>query len=239
MKLGKLPAIHDPRTLSYRNYKTGSAVIPVEAHWGHGLVYGSLGNTMVGDCVEAAYAHQVQVWDARAGHPWAPTTPVTLAAYSAITGYTPSVPSSDNGTNMLSALNYWRATGLDGHKLTAFARINPRVMSDVKESVAWFGGVNLGLQLPLNCQGTEQWVVRPGPGSAAGSWGGHCVPIVGYGPSWAWVNTWGNLTAVSWDFLATYSDEAYVLLSEEWMEASGTSPAHLAWGQLQADLANL
>jgi hypothetical protein len=44
---------------------------------------------------------------------------------------------------------------------------------------------------------------------------------------------------MTWEFLATYCDEAYVLLAQEWMEASGVSPSNIAWGQLLADLANL
>lgn len=240
MKLGKLPATHDPRTLSYRDYRTTSGLaVPESAHWGHGLVYGALGNTTVGDCVEAAYGHQVQIWDARAKHPFTPTDAETITTYSAIAGYVPGVPSSDNGSNMISALNYWRNTGFVGRTITAYARINPRTFTEIKEAVAWFGSANIGLQLPLNCQNREKWEVIPGPGSGAGSWGGHCVPIVGYGPSWLWICTWGNILAMSWEFLQTYCDEAYVLLSQEWMEASGESPSKLAWGQLQADLANL
>jgi hypothetical protein len=189
--------------------------------------------------VEAAYAHQLQVWDSRAGHPFVPSVTDTVQAYSNITGYNPAVPGSDRGTNMMSALNYWRSTGISGRTITAYARINPRTVTDIEVAIAWFGGAYIGIQLPLNCQSQSTWVIRPGPGSAAGSWGGHCVPIVGYGPASLWVNTWGNIIEMSWTFLATYCDEAYALLSEEWMESSGVSPSKLAWGQLQADLANL
>jgi hypothetical protein len=239
MRLGKLPAKHDPRTLVYEDYRMFAAEPSPRAHWGHGLPYGPLGNTTIGDCVEAAYGHQVQVWTARAGEPFTPTDAEAIASYSTIGGYVPGVPSSDNGSSMLTALGYWRSTGFAGHAITAYAQIDPRTPTEVMESVDWFGGAYIGLQLPLNCQNSPAWSVKPGPGSAVGSWGGHCVPLLGYGPDWVWCNTWGNLLPMSWEFLATYSDEAYVLLSGEWMEAAGVSPSHLAWGQLVADLANL
>ena len=75
--------------------------------------------------------------------------------------------------------------------------------------------------------------------SQPGSWGGHCVPLSGYDANKIWCVTWGALQPMTWQFLSTYCDEAYVLLSQEWMEASGVSPSNLAWGQLMADLANL
>jgi hypothetical protein len=44
---------------------------------------------------------------------------------------------------------------------------------------------------------------------------------------------------MTWDWFQTYCDEAFVLLGQEWSEADGQSPAGLAWGMLQGDLASL
>jgi hypothetical protein len=240
-RLGKKNARHDPRTLRLADYRTGTLTAPAQAHWGHGLPFTMLGNDNAGDCVEAGYAHHVQVWCDRAGHPFTPTDAEALGAYSAITGYNPADPSTDQGTDMLTACNYWRSTGMAGHEITAFLSVPPRQQGLVKESVAFYGGLYLGVQLPLSAQAQvgDIWKVVTGPDAAAGSWGGHCIAVTGYDENILWVCTWGRLQAMEWDFLATYGDEAFVLLSKDWQETSGTSPSGLAWGALQADLANL
>ena len=240
-RLGKKDARHDPRTLRLADYRTGALTAPAQAHWGHGLPFTMLANDSVGDCVEAGYAHQVQVWCDRAGQPFVPTDAEALGAYSAITGYNPDDPSTDQGTDMLTACNYWRSTGMAGHEVTAYLSVSAQNRGEVSESVAFYGGLYLGLALPTSAQSQvgATWTVLTGPDAAAGSWGGHCVPVTGYDEDILWVCTWGALQAMTWDFLATYCDEAYVLLSKDWQETSGTSPSGLAWGQLQADLANL
>jgi hypothetical protein len=240
-KLGKNPARHDPRTLAYAKYRTGTDTPPRRAHWGNGLPFQMLGNDQYGDCVEAGYAHMLQIWDDRAGTSFAPTEQDALGAYTAITGFNPSDPNTDKGTDILTAVKYWQSTGIEGQKITAYASVNPLEQEQVSETIAWFGGTYIGLQLPASAQDQvgKQWTVTTGKGSAPGSWGGHCVPLSGYGPGELWCVTWGALQSMTWDFFTTYCDEAYVLLGTEWMEASGEAPSHLAWGQLMADLANL
>jgi hypothetical protein len=240
-KLGKNPARHDPKTLVYAKYRTGLATAPPDAHWGSGIPFTMLANDKYGDCVEAGYAHMVQIWGDRAGDPFVPDDADTLAAYTAITGFNPNDPNTDKGTDILTAVKYWRSTGMDGHEITAFASLNPLVAAQMQEAIAWFGGAYIGLQLPISAQSQigQQWTVTTGKDAQPGSWGGHCVPLCGYGPDVIWCVTWGALQALTWEFLTTYCDEAYVLLASEWMEASGVAPSNLAWGQLMADLANL
>ncbi len=240
-KLGKNPARHDPRTLQYARYRTGNATPPRRAHWGHDLPYAVLGNDQYGDCVEAGYAHLLQIWDDRTGHDFAPTEQDALGAYTAITGFNRNDPSTDKGTNVLDAVKYWKSTGMAGQTITAYASVNPLDQAQVSESIAWFGGLYIGIQLPISAQSQvgEEWTVTTGKDAQPGSWGGHCVPLSGYSPGRIWCVTWGKLQSMSWDFLTTYCDEAYVLLGQEWLAASGESPSNLAWGQLMADLNNL
>lgn len=241
VKLGKNPARHDPRTLVYAKYRTAAVAPPPAAHWGRGLPFTMLANNQYGDCVEAGYAHQVQIWGDRAGHPFAPTDNEVLGAYTAITGFNPADPNTDNGTDMLTALGYWKSTGLGGQQVTAYTTLNPLDQVQICESVAWYGGAYIGLQLPVSAQNQvgTQWSVTTGPQAAPGSWGGHCVPLSGYDQNTLWCVTWGTLQAMTWEFLATYCDEAYVLLATDWIAATGQAPSGLAWGQLLADLANV
>lgn len=240
-RLGKKPPRTDPRTLAYASYRTGTATAPPQAHWGHGLSYAMDGNSQYGDCVEAAYAHQVQTWTTRAGSPVVPSGADALAAYTAITGFNPDDPSTDQGTDMLTALGYWRSSGMAGQKITAYAALSPSGREEISEAVAWYGGAYIGVQLPLSAQsqvGTE-WTVTTGPDAAAGSWGGHCIPLCGYDQDVLWCVTWGALQAMTWEFLATYCDEAFVMLAAGWIGADGTAPPGLNWAQLTADLAGL
>lgn len=244
MKLGKLPAKHDKRTLKFAKYRTSSALTTKKAaHWGHGLPFAMLGNDQYGDCVEAAYAHMLQVWIDRAGGSFVPDSTSVLGAYTALTGFNPNNPNTDRGTDMLAAARYWRSNGMNGYEIDAFLEVNPLSTVDVQDSVAYYGGLNIGLQLPLSAQDQSSpqstWTVSTGPGSVAGSWGGHCVPVSGYDQKTIWVVTWGYIQAMTWDFFETYCDEAFVFLAHEWLENTGVSPSGLAWGQLQADLANL
>ena len=238
MKLGKKPARRDPRTLRLAAYSTGSLTPPAAAHWGNGLPFATLANDQYGDCVEAGYAHQAQIWCDRAGHPFTPTDTETLGTYTAITGFSPDDPATDQGTDMLTACGYWKTAGLAGHKVTAYLSVNPRETALAKEAVAFYGGLYVGLALPLSAQAQvgRTWTVGTGADAAAGSWGGHCVPICGYDQNVLWCVTWGAIQGLTWQFLETYADEAFALLSRDWLEASGVSPAGLAWGQLLADL---
>ena len=242
MKLGKKPARHDPLTLHYGDYRTASLPpVPAEAHWGHGLPFAELGNDVYGDCVEAGFAHQVQVWSGRAGTPFVPTEAEALDAYSAITGFSPDNPASDQGTDMLTACQYWKSTGIAGHEVTAYLSVPPTQPGYIREAVALYGGAYVGVALPLSAQSQvgSLWTVTSGLDAAAGSWGGHCIPLCGYDAESLWCVTWGALQRMTWDWLQTYCDEAYLLLGRDWCEADGQSPAGLAWGALSADLANL
>jgi hypothetical protein len=241
VKLGKNAARHDPRTFYYAKYRTGQAAAPAEAHWGHGISFAMLENDKYGDCVEAGYAHQVQIWGARAGNPFTPTDDEVISAYTAITGFNPDDPSTDKGTDMLTACNYWRSAGLGGQEITAYAKVSPQDKEQVSEAIAWYGGAYVGVQLPKSAQSQvgHEWVVTTGRDAEAGSWGGHCIPLVGYDQDTVWCVTWGAQQKMTWEFLTTYCDEAFVMLAKEWIAASGESPSHLAWGQLLADLANL
>ena len=69
--------------------------------------------------------------------------------------------------------------------------------------------------------------------------GGHAVPLVAYCPDGLVCITWGQLQKMTWAWLAQYADEAYCVLSPDWIAASGLSPAGFNLSQLIQDLAQL
>lgn len=199
-------------------------------------------NDQLGDCTCAAAGHMICQWTTFAGHKEAniPDNAI-LKAHEAVSGYVPGEPQTDNGAVMLDVLNYWRQTGIGGHKITAFASVPLQRFNLIRMSISMFGSVYLGIQLPLSAQGQNIWEVPPegptGDGSP-GSWGGHCVPIVGYDQDWWYVVTWGQIMKMKSSFLIDYADEAYVCLSPDWY-ATGNAPSGFNLAQLETDLSAL
>jgi hypothetical protein len=62
---------------------------------------------------------------------------------------------------------------------------------------------------------------------------------VTYNPTHEWVITWGSKLIMTPRFRRTYSDEAYAVLSQEWIEKNGQAVSGFNLAQLQADLASL
>jgi hypothetical protein len=56
----------------------------------------------------------------------------------------------DSGLNELDVLNYWRQTSVDGDKILAYAKIDPKNHTHVQQAIQLFGGVYLGFQVQKN-----------------------------------------------------------------------------------------
>ena len=66
--------------------------------------------------------------------------------------------------------------------------------------------------------------------------GGHEVPILAYTPDLLLCVTWGQLQAMTWEFVAKYAEELDVVVDPSWIAANGQSPTGLDLGALIADL---
>src|SRR5438552_6015553 len=141
-----------------------------------------------------------------------------------------TTPRPENGVDMLAVLKYWRSTGLGKDKITAFAQLEPRNTTEVKDSVSLFGSCYIGIELPtfaLNAPDLLQvpWVVPPqGPvGDAAPNpQGGHCIPAVAYDERNLYVVTWGAVKSMSWQFYVDYADESYAVLGPDYLKSDQT-----------------
>lgn len=243
-RLGKRPQIVDPRTLRLQNYLAKLPPPPTEAgFWAKVSNWPMFLNDSIGDCVEAAAGHMIQQWTTYATVANVLIDNVILDAYEKITGYNPNDPSTDLGTAMLPALKWWRKVGYGGHKILAFATVNPQNFTEVCQAISLFGNVYIGVNLPLSAQEQTVWSVpKGGPvgDGSPGSWGGHCVPVVGYSNSSRTpglkVVSWGQVYSMTWKFFGSYVDEVYAVLSPDWMRSDGTAPSGFPLAQLQADL---
>lgn len=245
-KLGKRAARLDPRTLLFAKYILAEvlpAPPPAEDFAKKVKQWPMMGNDRIGDCTCAAAGHMIEQWTTYAGAQIVLTDLQIVAAYSAITGYDPKDPDSDRGAVELDVLNYWRKTGFSRHKIEGYVALEPGNHSHVEDSVLIFGNCYIGLALPVSAQRQKVWTVPPGgpvgPG-APGSWGGHAVPVVAYDPRGLLVITWGAVQRMTWAFWDAYCDEAYAVLSKDWINrVNRKAPNQFDFKTLQADLAAL
>jgi hypothetical protein len=241
MKLGKHAAREDSRNLKLLDY-LGKKRMPAKAaiDWsGRVSRWGMMMNDTLGDCTCAAAGHMIEAWTSEARRPVTVADEEIVSAYSAVTGYNPADPPTDRGAVVLDVLKYWRTTGINGHRILAFVALEPRQTDHVKVSLELFGGCYVGLALPLSAQTQAVWDV-PADGTdgngAAGTWGGHAVPVVAYDAAGLTVVTWGATKRMTWRFWHTYCDEAYAVLSQDWIDDKGVNPEAFSLDQLKTDL---
>ena len=202
-----------------------------------------LKNNTLGDCTIAAVGHAVQLWTAVANRMRVMTDEEALVGYEAF-GYVPGEPATDQGAIEADVLARWTGAGFStggvDDVLAGFCAVDPAQEGEVRAGVAWLGVVYAGLELPIAAQSMDVW---DAPGALVGdyepgSWGGHAVPIIGYGPGGVVCVTWGALKQITWKFWAAYASEAYGLLSRDFVTKSG-SAATVDWAVLESDMADL
>jgi len=238
-KLGKLPVRADVRTLHIARY-IDRAKLPTPppaldltdqvAEW---PMYA---NDRVGDCTVAAAGHMIEAWTAESrGRPLEVTERAVLAAFDHVKQIDPLT--GEDGAVVLDVLRYWRREGIARHRIGAYAQV-PVHDHFLTQSCAWlFGGLYMGVQLPLTAQDQPVWDWTgslDGP-ARPGSWGGHAVDLVRYAQDGLTVVTWGRLQDVTWDFWDRYCDEVYAILSRDFL-AHGRAPNGFDRAALEADL---
>lgn len=240
LKLGRKPASFDSRTLKLTTYAPSLPPAPLMKNWGTvESDWGMMVNDKLGDCTIASAGHIVLMDTAARGNAVIIPDSEIVKAYSAVSGYDPVSGANDDGAVELRVLNYWRQTGIGGHKILAYVSIPPRNTALLRQAIYLFGSVYAGVNLPISAQNQGIW--RPtgvGEGdSAPGSWGGHAVPLVGYDTASFACVTWGDVKWLTEPWWNLYGDEAYAVISEDWSAPAGLAPNSFNLDQLKADLA--
>jgi hypothetical protein len=255
LKYGKLP--HVPTGECYMmlgDYLDYSVLPPLPASFGVNRCakiakIGMLANDKVGDCTVAAMVHMFMLWIANAQgvDPSALfTDKITLAVYSAITGYDPNIPQSDRGAQMQDVCNYFINTGVKDvngklHKLAAKIKIDVTNWQEVKYAEYLFESVYMGIQVPDTAQAQfwagEPWTYEPGSAFE----GGHAIPGFAWDNSeeYDYVLTWGAIQKATYGFMQACLIEGWVVLSQEMLNSQGVTVEGLNWAQLQSDAAAL
>jgi len=234
-KRGKLEAKNDPRDFQLKKFliKPQLPKIPSVVDWTPAVkTWPMFANDRIGDCVYAGAANVIMTAHANVNRPFTPSEKQVIEAYSAVTGYDPNDPSTDNGGYLSDALNYWRKHGIATNKIGAYVRVNHRSRTLMMTALYLFGGLYTGFMLPATIdeqlEKNKTWdVVDPSltGDSAPGTGGGHCVAIFKGNSAAYWCASWGRLWRVSNAFVRAYMDEAFAVVQRAWIKDTGLSPS--------------
>jgi len=212
---------------------------PSKVYWEYKVplnLWGMFANDTIGDCTCACIAHMLMLFTAHTGTMVTPTVDQIVAAYSAITGYIPGDPSTDNGAVITDVLNYWRDTGIAGHKILGWAAVNQANIQEIEQAIWLFGGVDVGITVYQSME--DQFAAhQPWDHPSGNVLGGHSIPVFGYGSEGCTGVTWAMLQQMGWSDFEQICQEAYVVITQDWLDAAGKAPNGFDLATLQADLA--
>lgn len=163
-----------------------------------------------------------------------------LTAYEAVSGFDPSTGKNDNGAVMQDVLSYWRKTGIGGHKILAFAELDVKNLDEVRQALDTFGSIYIGIDFPDSAMDQfnagKPWdVVKGSPLD-----GGHAINGGYYDVNGNWkVVTWGEVQEMTPAFWDKYVEEAWIVVTPEWLNAQGQSPSGFDLHGLGEELAVL
>ena len=235
-KLGKL-APHRPDGLHMLAFyqKNPLPIAPESVEVPKISDWGMLANDKYGDCTFAGIVH------ARMAHATVlgitetfPTDAEVVAAYLAYTN------GQDGGAVEADLLKYWQNNELFGSKLAAFAPTDFADFDELKSVISSYGLAYIGIRLPVTFQqqflANQPWALTGTPADQQIE-GGHCVILVGYDKDYAQCITWGKVQQVTWEWLRSYMEESWAIITPEIVEKGQYGEMRLA--DLVSDLEKL
>lgn len=233
--LGKEPASYHPADFLFTEFVDHALVLnPAKVGFGAARLslvknWGMLGNDNYGDCVFAGSAHEHELWTLLGGHEVEFSTESVLGDYSAVTGFDPNDPSTDQGTDMHVAMSYRRKTGIADaagtrHKIGGYCSLEPGNYTQLLQALSIFDAVAIGIEVPTSAmdqfRAGKPWSVV----ARTSIEGGHYIPCVARpGQLMLDVVTWGKVQGMTQGFYHKYCDEVYGLFSVETLQ-NGKSP---------------
>jgi len=240
-KLGRLPNDPSKPRLLFAKYTEEKPTYPDRVDYISDITYPMYLNDKIGDCTIAGAAHMIQAISKYGqGVIQTLTDDDVVSAYEANTGYDPSTGANDDGAVMQDVLNYWRKTGIGGHNILAFAEVDVNNTDEIRNALSTFGALYIGINFPDSAMeqfdSGKPWDVQDG----ANLDGGHAIHGGFYDVNGNYkVTTWGAIQEMTPAFWNEYVEEAWVVITPEWLNAAGTSPSGLNLNQLGEDLAEL
>lgn len=230
LKLGKLPAKIDERTIRLSSIIKKELLPPLPAHYDVDEAVGGIDNNRMflndqhGNCVIAARAHQTFRFEK-----FEQGRQIEILDQEVKDQYFDETGGGDWGLVLLSSLNSWRKDGwpIAGKNYTiyAFAAVDWKDHDEVRHCVHLLGGVNFGMKVYQNDMDqfntNKPWHLTGHDGEFKG---GHGVYLHVYGTDKAGIvcTTWGWQQSMSWEFWDARVDEAYGIVDNRnaWMAPS-------------------
>lgn len=216
-------------------------------------------NDQLGCCTIAGLAHMYGAWTtyavAAGGEALFPDSEI-VTVYSRVGGYDPSQTQpdgsnlTDNGCLCSDVLADARVTGMTDvnghtHKVAGYAAMgNPADEVLIGQLLDVFGAVYIGADIQQHMMDEfnagQPWTWEPGDQVV----GGHCIPLERRVPAGSRV---GILEYITWaaDQHATFGwqsgavEEAWAVVTEDWLTVNGTTVEGLDLTQLLADMADV
>jgi hypothetical protein len=206
-------------------------------------------NDVLGDCTIAGVGHMYGAWTCYASGTEALFGDDQVqAVYSRVGGYVPGDESTDNGCVMQDVLADQRSHGMVDasgkvHKVAGYAAFgNPADEVLLGQVLDVFGsvyvGINVQQQMETEFGDGQPWTWDP----SAEVVGGHAVCLqrrLGSGSAPLEYVTWGALQPATTDFQAHAAEEAWAVVTQDWVRANGTTVEGLDLQQLLADTADV
>lgn len=234
-KLGKLPARKGAVGFHFGNFfDLKKLPTPPKSFGHHKLIKQWFGfeNDKYGNCVWAGAAHEHMLWSVEGGRQRTRfLTKTVLSDYSAVTGFNPNKPETDNGTDMTEAASYRRKVGvLDAtgqrRKIDAYVALEPGNWDQVVIATYLMGAAGIGFLFPNGAMEAfdagQPWDV---PKGKVRTNGGHYVCSVGRAANGNLITvTWGREQEMTEAFYERFNDEAIAYVSLEILNERNLSP---------------
>lgn len=203
-------------------------------------------NDRLGDCTIAGMAHLFGATAVYGGHPEPIFSDTVITqAYSAVSGYNPVTGANDNGANMQDVLKYMYSSGLrdttgKNHTIAGWAQFgNPVDEVLLAQVLNVFGSVYVGINCPESAltefDNGQPWTYEPDSPID----GGHAIVLqrraVGGIGTLRYV-TWGAVQKATRGFHRNYAEEAYAVVTVDWLQANGQTIQGLNLQGLLSDL---
>lgn len=223
VKLGRLPVKLSPKTYKLdKVLSTDLIEVPSQHNWANNFTWPMWCNDTVGCCTQVSVASAIRIWTVNTKKSVILTDEDVIKNYSFESGYDPKDPSTDRGGVELDVLTKWVKEGYTWaagtNKLYAFGSINFSNLDMVKRSIYALGGCYIGLNIPdyaMQDDGWNTWRLEYENNDIVG---GHAVFLHGFDSEYLYFNTWGQSWKMTYSFFNQYVEEAYGLVSENWLD---------------------
>lgn len=247
MKFGRNRPVALGPHFKLRNYlRQGLPTPPASVDWSP-LALPSLRNVYLnnslGCCVIAEGYHAEGVATGNAGDLFVATDAEITADYSRIGGYIPGDPSTDQGCDEVTAMNYWTSHGYaNGTKLLGWLTVDATNIIEVQTCIWLFGEIDF-------CAGLPDSYVNPFPSGDGFIWdkatsdpnNGHSFGGFGYDTTGAKIDTWALFGTFTYAAMAALCTQAggggcYVRLTPDMLTKGQTkAPNGVDWSSLISD----